>query len=304
MPGASYEGPFPPLSEEEEALRTILKEHVHVLAGEIGERNVFREGSLDRAVDYIEAELAEYGYTVERQGYEVRDQTCYNLIAELPGHSRPDEIVVVGAHYDSVRGSPGANDNATGVAGVLALATRFADQPQARTIRFIAFVNEEPPFFQTARMGSVVYARMARERGDNIVAMMSLETIGYYSDEPRSQRYPPLFNLLYPSTGNFIGIIGNVRSRDLVRKATRVFRETTDFPSEGAAVPGIVPGVGWSDHWAFWRQGWPAIMFTDTAPFRYPHYHRPTDLPDQVEYDPFTRVVAGIEQVIQKLAQP
>ncbi len=303
MPGDSYEGPFQPLTAEEAALRDELERHVRVLAGDIGERNVFRKGTLDQSADYIESEFAAAGYTVERQGYEVREQTCYNLIADLRGRIRPDEIIVVGAHYDSVMGSPGANDNGTGIAGVLALARRLADQPADRTIRFIAFVNEEPPFFQTGRMGSVVYARMAKERGDTIVAMMSLETIGYYSDEPGSQRYPPLISLLYPSTGNFIGIIGNVRSRELVRSATRTFRETTDFPSEGAALPSAVPGVGWSDHWAFWRQGWPAIMFTDTAPFRYPHYHRATDRPEQIHYESFARVVMGIERVIVAMAQ-
>ncbi len=302
MPGESYDGAFHPLTTEEETLRDELQRHVYVLAAEIGERNVFRRGTLDLAADYIEAEFQEAGYEVERQAYDVRDTTCYNVIAELRGHTRPDEIIVVGGHYDSVMGSPGANDNATGTAAVLALARRFADREPDRTIRFVALTNEEPPFFQTGNMGSLVYARMLRERRDNIVAMMSLETIGYYSDEPGSQRYPPLFRLLYPSTGHFIGIIGNVRSRHLVRDAVSTFRETTDFPSEGAAVPGWIPGVGWSDHWSFWRQGWPAIMFTDTALFRYPHYHRASDTPDQIDYDRFARVVMGIERVIEDWA--
>lgn len=301
MPGDSYDGVFKPLSEMEQELRRELETHIRVLAEDIGERNVFRAGTLDQAADYIEANLVSAGYAVERQTYSVRDTECHNLIAELRGHTQPEEIVVVGAHYDSVRGSPGANDNASGVAGVLALARRMAGRPMERTVRFIAFVNEEPPFFQTGNMGSLVYAREAKARGDQIVAMISLETIGYFSDERGSQRYPPPFNLFYPSTGNFIAIIGNVRSRELVRHAVATFRDSTAFPSEGAALPGWVPGVGWSDHWSFWKQGWPAIMFTDTAPYRYPYYHRPGDRPDEIDYDRFARVVMGVQQVVESL---
>ena len=196
------------------------------------------------------------------------------------GRSTPSEIVIVGGHYDSVAGCPGANDNASGTAAVLALARLFATSAPARTLRFAAFTNEEPPHFQTDAMGSRVCALNCRARSENVVAMLSLETIGFYSDAEGSQSYPPPFSLFYPSKGNFIAFVGNVGSRGLVRRAIRTFRERTPFPSEGAALPGFVPGVGWSDHWSFWREGYQAIMVTDTAPFRYPHYHtaRPTPL--------------------------
>ncbi len=301
MPGTSYSGALPPLTKEQQALQTALVEHVHELATTIGERNVFRPDALAAAANYIEQAFTAAGYTVERQAYDVGDIICANLIVEIPGRTRPGEIVVVGAHYDTVRGSPGANDNASGMAAVLALARRWHGTKPDRTLRFVAFVNEEPPFFRTPRMGSVVYARRCAERGENIVAMLTPETIGYYSDERGSQRYPPPFSLFYPNRGDFIAVVGNWRSRALVRRAVRTFRHTTDFPSEGAAPPGWIPGVGWSDHWAFWQQGYPGIMFTDTAPFRYPHYHRATDTADQIDYDRFTRVVSGIHHVIQDL---
>lgn len=153
-------------------------------------------------------------------------------------------------------------------------------------------------------MGSYVYARRCRERSENVLAMLSLETMGYYSDEPGSQKYPPVFGALYPSEGNFIGVVGNVRSRQLVRQVVRIFRSHTDFPCEGAALPGSITGVGWSDHWSFWQERYPAVMITDTAPFRYPYYHHPQDTPDKVDFEKMARVVDGLEHVVERLANP
>jgi Zn-dependent M28 family amino/carboxypeptidase len=232
----------------------------------------------------------------------VQGRACHNIETEIRG-SRP-EIVVIGAHYDSVFGSPGANDNASGVAALLALARRFAGKPAAQTLRFVAFVNEEPPYFQTEQMGSFVYASRCKARGDRIFAMISLETIGYFSDKPGSQSYPsPGLGAFYPRTGNFIGFVGNFGSRALVRRAIGLFREQGKVPSEGAALPSFIPGVAWSDQWSFWQCGYPAIMITDTAPFRYPHYHESTDTPDKLEYDRFALVVSGMEKVIAELAK-
>jgi hypothetical protein len=302
MPGESFRGPLPPLTDEQAALGESLRRDVEMLAGMIGERNVFRYRSLVAAAEFVETSLAGAGYEVKRQEYDVEGKTCVNLSAEVPGADRQDEIVVVGAHYDSVYGCPGANDNATGVAATLALARALRDQRPARTVRFVLFVNEEPPWFQTAHMGSRVYARACRQRGENVTGMICLETIGYYSDEGGSQRYPPPFSLLYPSTGDFIGFVGNYRSRRLVRQVVGSFRRAAKFPSEGGAVPGFIPGIGWSDHWAFWKEGYPALMVTDTAPFRYPHYHRPSDTPDRIDYERTARVVSGLEAVVRDLA--
>jgi Zn-dependent M28 family amino/carboxypeptidase len=302
MPGESYAGPLPPLTPGQAALRDELKQHVETLAGEIGERNVVLYTGLVAAVEYLETALADLGYEVERQEYTVAGKTCVNLAAEIPGTDLPEKIIVVGAHYDSVIHCPGANDNGTGVAATLALARALKGSTPRRTVRFVLFVNEEPPYFQRAEMGSRVYAKACRERGENITAMFSLETIGYYSDEPGSQHYPPPLGLVYPSTGNFIAFVGNYGSRDLVRQAIGSFRRHAQFPSEGGAPPGFIPGIGWSDHWAFWKEGYDGVMVTDTAPFRYPHYHRDTDTPDRIDYERTARVVDGLEAVIAELA--
>ena len=304
MPGKSYHGPLPALAEAEISLQRELQAHVEKLAGEIGERNLIWYKNLTAAAEYIEATFNKAGYAVHQHGYEVSGKMSYNLEVEIPGTDRPEEIVVIGAHYDSVTGSPGANDNATGVAAVLALAGRFSGQRTSRTLRFVAFVNEEPPFFQTSSMGSRVYAQASRQRGEKVVAMLSLETIGYYAEEDGSQRYPPPMSLFYPSTGNFIAFVGNVKSGPLVREVVGSFRSHAKFPSEGAAFPGFIPGVGWSDHWAFWKEGYPAVMVTDTAPFRYPAYHSHQDTPEKVKYDQMARVVGGLGKVIADLANP
>jgi Zn-dependent M28 family amino/carboxypeptidase len=242
------------------------------------------------------------GYEVQRQEFTVTGGTVRNLEAGLVGTSLPDEIVVVGAHYDSVIGSPGANDNASGVAGLLEMARLLAGRPLSRTVRFVAFVNEEPPFFQTDQMGSRVYASRSRHRGERIVAMLAIETIGYYSEERGSQRYPFPFGLLYPDTANFIGFVGNIASRDLLYRAIASFRERANFPSEGIAAPSWITGVGWSDHWSFWEEGYPALMITDTALFRYRYYHTPYDTPDKIDYARMARVVTGISDIVADLA--
>ena len=250
-----------------------------MLAGTIGERNLWSYGALERAAQYISMRLTASGYTPRRQTYELAKLPLSNVEAVLEGTARAAEIVVVGAHYDTVVGCPGANDNATGVAAVLELAQRFSGRPQPRTIRFVAFVNEEPPFFQTAHMGSAVYANAARSRGDRVAGMLSLETMGYYSEEKGSQRYPAPMAALYPDVGNFIGFVANIGSARLLWRARRAFKRRTSFPLQSAAVPAAIPGVGWSDHWAFWQAGYPAMMVTDTAPFRYPGTTPPTTRP-------------------------
>ena len=264
MPGKSFSGPLPPLTEPQRSLADELKVHVVHLAGTIGHRDVWHADNLARAADYIEAQFAAAGLTTVRQSYLVDGVEVFNLSAEIRGES--DEIVVVGAHYDSVRGAPGANDNASGVAAMLALAKRFAHETPPRTLRFVAFVNEEPPFFQTEQMGSLVYARACAARKEKIAAMIAFDTIGCYSDEPKSQHYPAAIAPFYPSKGNFIAFIGNTDSGDLVRKVIGTFRNSAHFPSEGAAVLGSIEGAGWSDHWSFWQAGFKAIMVTDTAP--------------------------------------
>jgi hypothetical protein len=303
MPGQSWEGPPAPLNASQVALRDRLRSGVTKLAGEIGERNTGHYEALGAARDWLHGALRSAGYDVERQSYDVSGKRCDNLMVERTGSGQRDEIVVIGAHYDSARGSPGANDNGTGAVAVLELARTFAGAKPTRTLRFVEFVNEEPPHFTNDTMGSRVYARRARERGENIVAMVSVETIGYFVHEPGSQKYPmPLLGLVYPTHGNFISFVGNIDSRDLVRLAVGAFRSKAQVASEGGALPAAVPGVGWSDHSSFWAVGYPALMISDTAPYRYPHYHEHSDTPEQVDFDTFARVVDGLDAVVRTLA--
>jgi hypothetical protein len=302
MPGSSYSRSLQPLAKNEQEVCRNLKEQISVLAEKIGERNIWKYGKLKASAHYIEKVMTELGYEVKKQEYRVEDVHVENLEWELIGIQHPEEIILVGAHYDSVLGSPGANDNASGVAAVLEIARLLKTERLSRTVRFVTFVNEEPPFFQTDKMGSRVYASRSRQRGEKIVAMLSLETIGYYSNEKGSQKYPFPFNFFYPDTGNFIGFVGNASSRPFVREAVEIFRRNTAFPSEGIAVPGWIMGIGWSDHWSFWEEGYPAIMITDTALFRYQYYHSQQDVPDRIDYERMARVVVGISQVVRQLS--
>ncbi len=302
MPGKSYAGPLMSLQDWETSLENGLKRDLEKLAGEIGERNLEKYKALTDAADFLDKSLQKAGYHVERQEYKVDGKSCYNLEVEIKGTTKADEIVVIGGHYDSVMGSPGANDNGTGAVATLALARIFNGKKPERTLRFLEFVNEEPPYFQTGQMGSSVYAKRCRQRNEKIVAMLSLETVGYYTEEEKSQKYPiPVLKLFYPSKGNFIGFVGDRSSKALVQEAITSFRHHTKFPSEAIATFETIPGVNWSDHWAFWQEGYPAIMVTDTAAFRYPHYHTAEDTPDKVQYDRMARVVSGLEKVIADL---
>jgi Zn-dependent M28 family amino/carboxypeptidase len=302
MPGASWHDPLPFLTDDERKIAECLRRDVALLASGIGERNVDRYDSLATAANAIDTTLTGIGYHVTRQSYSVDGRVCQNLIAEIPGRNGSDEIIIIGAHYDSAPGTAGANDNASGVAALLALARMMQGERFDRTIRLVAFVNEEPPYFQTELMGSLVYARACRKRNENIVAMLSLETMGYYSDVPGSQHYPAPLGMFYPSVGNFIAFVSNRASIDLLHHVIGTFRDSCRFPSEGAAAPEFMQGIGWSDQWSFWQVGYPALMITDTAPFRYPFYHTPDDTAGTIDYERFARVTLGIHRVVVELA--
>jgi Zn-dependent M28 family amino/carboxypeptidase len=289
-------------ADEDSALADRLRHHVQRLAGDIGERNVWRAGTLRAAADYIHGEFAELGYEVAIQSYLAEGLSCDNIEVTVPGTSRSGEIIIAGAHYDTVPGSPGADDNASGVAGVIEIARQLRGAHPARTIKLVAFVNEEAPFFYFGEMGSKVYAEAARRRGDDIRVMLSLEMLGCYSDEPGSQAYPPFMRWFYPDRGNFIGFVSNLRSRHALHETAAAFRKHSDFPAEHLASPSFVPGVAWSDQLSFWRAGYPAVMVTDTAFYRYPHYHRASDTPEKIRYPEMTRVVQGLAKAIAALA--
>jgi len=291
------------MNNEEQALMQRLQTHVEQLARTIGERNIFHPVALQAAASYIEREWEQQGYTVEKLPYEVSGIRCLNLEAARRGAAHESQILLIGAHYDTVRGSPGANDNASGVSALLEISRLFTGIEPALTVRFVAFVNEEPPFFMSREQGSAVYAEAARSRGDDIRLMASIETIGWYSREPGSQSYPPLFNLFYPNRADFIGIVSNFRSRGAMRRLASAFRSNSDFPIETTATFAFVPGVSWSDHRSFWRQGYRAVMITDTAFYRYRHYHAPSDTPDKLAYPELARVTSGLFSAFSELAR-
>jgi hypothetical protein len=299
MPGISYRQALPPLSAAEIELKDRLKSDVETLAVKIGRRNFDSYQNLVAAKDFLSTELEQAGYKVREQKYTIEGKDFSNLEVEIPGSSRADEILVIGGHYDSAFNSPGANDNATGAAAVLALAREFVGTKPLRTLRFVEFTNEEPPYFWTKNMGSLVYAQAAKEREEKIVGMFSLETLGYFTDKANTQKYPPPLSLIYPSQGDFIGFISDIDSRELLRNTIRSFRAQAKFPSEGAALPSSIQGVGWSDQWSFWQQGYQALMITDTAPFRYPHYHTAEDTLDKIDFEKLSRVTYGISKVIR-----
>lgn len=279
-----------------------LARHVRALSETIGERNVYCPLALADAAVYIEREWQAMGYEVLRQTYELDGIACSNLEIMRPGNRHPEEILLIGAHYDTVIGSPGANDNGSGVAAMLEMARHFTNVETDRTVRFVAFVNEEAPFYLSGQMGSMMYAKAARERRDNIQLMVSLETIGCYSERPGSQHYPPLFRSFYPDKGNFIAFVSNLRSRRTLNRFAAAFRHHSQFPAERLATFSWIPGVAWSDHASFWRYGYRALMVTDTAFYRYPHYHAPTDKADELDYDAMAAVTEGLELAVMSLA--
>ena len=281
---------------------TRIRAHVARLGGEIGERNVFLPAALHAAADYIRREWTGMGYDVATQSYQAAGVLSENLEVTRTGRSRPGEIVLIGAHYDSVQGSPGANDNASGVAALLEISREFAQLSPERSVRFVAFVNEEPPFFYWGQMGSMVYAKAARARGDDIKLMVSLEMLGCYSDEPGSQSYPAPLRFFYPDRGNFIAFVANLRSRKPLHRLVAAFRAHSDFPAESLATFEFIPGVAWSDQLSFWRQGYPALMVTDTAFYRYAYYHTALDTPEKLNYPAMARVVTGLRQAFAEVA--
>ncbi|CAD5982116.1 M28 family peptidase [Planktothrix agardhii] len=304
MPGKSYSGQLPPLTPSQEQVSQQLNRYIKIIADDIGEHNYIFYNQLIQVENFLNERLSQAGYAVKTQEYSVDGKVFRNLEIEIRGTEKPDEIVIVGAHYDSVVGSPGANDNGTGAVAILALAEKFATLKPKRTLRFVEFVNEEPPFFWSENMGSWVYAQRCKERQENIVAMLSLETMGFYSQASNSQQYPVnILKLIYPNQGNFISFIGNISSRSLIHQAIGKFRNSAQFPSQGVSLPNFIPGVGWSDHWSFWQAGYPALMVTDTAPFRYPYYHTQQDTPEHIDYYALTLVISGLESVIQDLIE-
>lgn len=288
-------------SKADTELARKLEKHVYELAHEIGNRSVCDHENLAKAEKYIAGQFALLDYDVEIQSFKAVDRTVKNLIATKGGITKPEEIIIVGAHYDTCF-NPGADDNASAVAGLLELAGSVATVKTDRSIKFIGFVNEEPPFFMTEVMGSQVYAKDAKARKEDIKAALILEMIGYYSSEPNSQTHPPFLSYFYPHEGNFIAVVGNLRSRKLVKKIVSSFKKTSAFPIESLATANVVPGTDLSDHLAFWEEDYRAVMITDTAFYRNPNYHCSSDTYETLDYESMAEVVKGLCEVLLELA--
>ena len=312
LPGKNHKGDIPELTQIQSKDMQIMKTHIEYISNEIGEHNYWKYGALEDCKKYIVNEGEKYGYKPVLQSYNCRGKTVSNI--EFVKHSRqnPNEFYVIGAHYDSVHGTVGADDNTSSVAALLHLADYFKDKDLKTGIRFVFFVNEEPPFFHTEEMGSLIYAKQYNPKSPGnqfhknptiIKGMISLDPIGYYSTEKKSQRYPFPLSLFYPGTGDFIALVADNSSRKFLKQVGKSFRKHASIPSRGIAAPRSIPGITFSDHWSFSINNIPAMLFTNTGMFRNPHYHRTTDLPDTLDYHRMTLVVDGIKGVIKDLTQ-
>lgn len=302
MPTPAFEGDEKEIEFESNKLEERLRVHVTRLSESGVGRNIISEDKLTPAKNYIANQFASIGFHPQYQSFNIDGDEYSNIIIDIPSSVKGAPVLIVGAHYDSVENSPGANDNASGVAALIEMGRYFSiNQPAHNHLRLIAFANEEPPFFQTNEMGSMIYAKSLSARDETILGMISLETIGYYSDAKGSQKYPGLFDMFYSDQGNFLSFVGNFQSRNLLTSSIALFRRHSNMPSEGVVSPAFVPGVGWSDHWSFWKTGVNAIMVTDTAPYRYRHYHESSDTPDKLNYGHYAKVVFGLYKVIEGL---
>jgi Zn-dependent M28 family amino/carboxypeptidase len=272
-----------------------LRQVVTMLATGIGVRTYRHRDQLDRAADYISGQFASFGYQVTKQPVLFAGNTYHNVIAELRGTDSPEKLLIVGAHYDAVRTTLGADDNASGVAGLLGLAQALSGKKLGKTLRFVSFALEEWPVYRSSNMASYQYARSLKEKNEDVEGMICLEMLGFFSDAEGSQHYPfPLMNRLFPKIGNFIALVGNVRSKGFTEQIAASFKKTTDLPCVMLNAPAIVMGIDFSDHWSFNKFGYKALMVTDTAFYRNPHYHALTDLPETLDYVRMAKVVQGL----------
>jgi Zn-dependent M28 family amino/carboxypeptidase len=276
-----------------------LERHIRMLAANLAPRSYEHSENLEAAGDYVLVEFKKLGLTTEEQSYEVEGRTYRNIIARVGPATGP--LIVIGAHYDSCGDTPGADDNASGVAGLLELARLLAARPPRQPVELVAFTLEEPPFFRTGNMGSYRHAESLARQGREVKLMLSLEMIGYFRDTPRSQRYPiGALKLLYPGEGNFIALVGAYRDFGDMRRVKGLFKGASSLPVTSINAPEAVQGVDFSDHASYWRFKMPAIMVTDTAFLRNPHYHDAGDTPDTLDYTRMAQVVRGVFAVAQE----
>jgi Zn-dependent M28 family amino/carboxypeptidase len=286
-----------------------LQAHVRVLSQELYPRSYDQHTKLDAAAAYVRSQLTGAGANTEEQVFSVDGDRYRNIIARYGPTDGP--VLVIGAHYDSygneARGAsfpggyditthtPGADDNASGVAGLIELARLLQQAPPRIGVELVAYSLEEPPHFRTDAMGSVQHARRLRSSGRKVELMISLEMIGYFSTDPQSQTYPlPGLKLMYPDRGDFIAIVGRIRDGTVTRKVKAAMLGASDLPVHSMNTLSFIPGIDFSDHSSYWNEGFPAVMVTDTAFYRNPHYHQAGDTADRLDYERMAKVVRGV----------
>ncbi|MDO9383209.1 MAG: M28 family peptidase [Hyphomicrobiaceae bacterium] len=302
VPGRSFSGQAPALTAPERELAGRLKAHITAIASV--PHNTRRPAALERSAAAVEAAFRSMGYEPQKQVYESDGVSVRNIWVTIePAGGDDVAAVVVGGHYDSAGDAPGANDNASGTAATIELARLLKGYKPARTrIYLVAFVNEESPYWGTQDQGAARFADLLLQKGERVRGMLSLETLGWFNDEPGSQTYPKPFNWIYPDIGNFVAIVGMPGSRSWLHEVIAPFRHSATVPSIGGIAPSSIPGIAWSDHAPFADRGIPALMLTDTAPFRYPHYHRTSDTPDKVDVETLARITTALDKTLRELA--
>ena len=283
---------------ETETIQKNLRRHVHHLSETIGERHIWKNGSLAKATEYIDAVFRESNLSADHQKFSCYGETVSNLIVKIEG-KKPD-LVVIGAHYDTVPGSPGADDNASSVAVMLEIARLCKEIQNEHSIAFAALVNEESPCYGTENMGSMVYADRLKRSGVPVKFMICLESVGFFTTD-EIQKYPfPGMKLFYPRSADFLGVIGNIKSLRYVTALARAIRKNADIEVRSLVAPEHVAGINRSDHFAFWHFGYKAVMITDTANFRNNNYHRETDTIDTLNFDSMAEIVKGLFNAFKK----
>ena len=301
---ADWEGTT--IEQKQENLRAEIKKElvadVAFMADTLGPRNFMHYEQLNRCREWIRQKWQDQGYEVREQVYRMDGREYANVEVEIRGKTSPDEIIILSNQYDTLPDSPGANNNAGGVAVLFQVTKLLRDFIPDKTVRFISFTNEEDPIFGTEEMGSYHYARTAAELGDHINIMLSLDAIGYYTQEEGSQRLPWPFSIFYPDRGTFLAFIGDFSSRDYAIAVTRGFKKGSTFPIEAGVVPQSVEGASWSDHQSFWIFGYPAIMITDTGGFRSPYHTTKEDTMEKMDFEALTSIVFGMYGVILEIS--
>lgn len=293
-------------SAEEQATEARLRHDVDLLAGVIGPRHPGQPHTMQAAAAFIQQQLQLAGLSVARETYHADGQPVSNLIVEWRGTRQPGKILIVGAHYDTIPQTPGADDNASAVAVLLEMARRLADVKFRCTVRFVFFPCEEMPYFHQKEMGSQVYSRGCRERQEHLIGMLCLEMLGYFTTAPHSQQLPDgiprWLHGLFPQRGDFLAAVANPKSWWLLLKFRYGFKRAARFPLFTIVLPEKIREIRLSDHSNFWDQGFPALMLTDTSFLRNPHYHKPTDTPQTLDYPRMVQLVPGLCGAVRLLA--